>query len=176
MGKKYRAAIFAIVGALALSPNVQASGLDKEPILDSYVTDEEYSEATKLFDWKFDSFDTKDASNVHDEVAPLGVYFAVGHASIKKKSSISVYIYASTDCYKICDKVKVVANLQRLVNGNWTFVTDRKKTLAGVATATTDGTVTVKSGYYYRVVGTHTAVKGSTTEYGSTTTGGILVK
>ena len=175
MYKRYKATILAIVGMLFLPMNVTAlaSEMGNEPILDGSVTDEDHSEVTELFDWDFDDPGT---SNASEEVAPLGVYFAVGHAGIKKKSSTSVYITAMTDCYQKCDTVNAVANLQKLVNGTWRHVTDRSKTASNATTVSTEGTISAASGYYYRVVSFHNATKNGTTEYGSGTTRAILVK
>lgn len=66
----------------------------------SLLTHDDSAEVTELFEWRFE--------NSESEVAPLGTYYAKGHAGISKVSSKSVYITATTDCYEKCDEVEAV--------------------------------------------------------------------
>lgn len=86
----------------------------------SLLTHNDSADTTELFEWKFD--------NSESEVAPLGTYYATGHAGISKQSSKSVYVTATTDCYEKCDAVEAEVNLQRLENNTWYYVTSRNKT------------------------------------------------
>ena len=71
---------------------------------------------------------------------------------ISKVSSKSVYITATTDCYEKCDTVVAEVNLQRLEGNTWAYVTTRSKTGSNTGSVKVSDTVSVKSGYYYRVV------------------------
>lgn len=86
----------------------------------SLLTHDDSAEVTELFEWRFE--------NSESEVAPLGTYYAKGHAGISKVSSKSVYITATTDCYEKCDEVEAEVNLQRLEGNTWAYVTSRSKT------------------------------------------------
>ena len=50
----------------------------------SLLTHNDSADVTELFEWRFD--------NPESEVAPLGTYYATGHAGISKQSSKSVYV------------------------------------------------------------------------------------
>ena len=64
----------------------------------SYLPIMTVRETTELFEWKFD--------NSESEVAPLGTYYATGHAGISKQSSKSVYVTATTVVMKNVMKLK----------------------------------------------------------------------
>ena len=131
------------------------------------LTHEDSAETTELFEWRFD--------NPESEVAPLGTYYAKGHAGISKVSSKSAYITATTDCYEKCDTVTVEVNLQRLEGSTWAYVTSRSKTGSNVGTLKVSDTVSVKSGYYYRVISVHSATKNGKREVGSATSESLYV-
>ena len=123
----------------------------------SLLTHNDSAETTELFEWKFD--------NSESEVAPLGTYYATGHAGISKQSSKSVYVTATTDCYEKCDEVEAEVNLQRLEGSTWAYV----------GSVTVSETITVKSGYYYRVVSFHSATKNGKTEVGSASSHSLYI-
>lgn len=133
----------------------------------SLLTHDDSAEVTELFEWKFD--------DPESEVAPLGTYYAKGHAGISKVSSKSAYITARTDCYEKCDKVEAEVNLQRLENNTWYYVTSRSKTGKNTGSVKVSDTVSVKSGYYYRVVSFHSATKNGKTETGSATSESLYI-
>ena len=133
----------------------------------SLLTHEDSAEVTELFEWRFD--------NPESEVAPLGTYYATGHAGISKQSSKAVYVTATTDCYEKCDEVEAEVNLQRLEGSTWAYVTSRDKIRKNVGSVTVSDTVRVKSGYYYRVVSFHSATKNGKTEVGSATSESLYV-
>lgn len=129
-------------------------------VLDSsVVVNDDSREVTELFKWNFD--------DPVSEVAPLGDYYAMGSAGISKKSSTSAYITATTDCYVKCNSVTAEVNLQRLEGSTWQYVTEKSKTAKNVGTVTVKDTVTVKKGYYYRVISFHSATKNGKTETGT---------
>lgn len=133
----------------------------------SLLTHNDSAETTELFEWKFD--------NSESEVAPLGTYYATGHAGISKQSSKSVYVTATTDCYEKCDEVEAEVNLQRLEGSTWAYVTSRDKIRKNVGSVTVSDTITVKSGYYYRVVSFHSATKNGKTEVGSASSHSLYI-
>ena len=118
---------------------------------------------------------THEDSAEESEVAPLGTYYATGHAGISKQSSKSVYVTATTDCYEKCDEVEAEVNLQRLEGSTWAYVTSRDKIRKNVGSVTVSDTISVKSGYYYRVVSFHSATKNGKTEVGSATSESLYV-
>ena len=133
----------------------------------SLLTHEDSAETTELFEWRFE--------NSESEVAPLGTYYAKGHAGISKVSSKSVYITATTDCYEKCNTVEAEVNLQRLENNTWYYVTSRDKVRNNVGSVKVSDTVSVKSGYYYRVISFHSATKNGKTETGSAVSESIYI-
>ena len=74
---------------------------------------------------------------------------------------------ATTDCYEKCNTVEAEVNLQRLENNTWYYVTSRDKVRNNVGSVKVSDTVSVKSGYYYRVISIHSATKKGMTESGS---------
>lgn len=145
---------------LTMPLNIHAAEATDGLVIDgSLLTHEDSAETTELFEWRFD--------NPESGVAPLGTYYATGHAGISKVSSKSVYITATTNCYEKCDEVEAEANLQRLENNTWYYVTSRDKIGNNTGSVKVSDTVSVKSGYYYRVVSFHKASKNGKTETGS---------
>ena len=58
-------------------------------------------------------------------------------------------------------------NLQRLEGSTWQYVTEKSKTAKNTSVVTVKDTVTVKKGYYYRVISFHSATKNGKTETGT---------
>lgn len=105
-----------------------------------------------------------------------GSYLSSGSAHISYPSSRTVTISGSTTAYKVCDKVKVTLRLQRLEDGYWVTVkTLGAKTATNAYYVSNSATYTVAGGYYYRVSGAHTVIKGNETEAGTSATDGIWV-
>lgn len=167
MRKRNKVVLMALAGMMLLSVNSQTAAAQKAMVLDSSVaTEETSSEVMECFDWNFGE---------ESEIEPFGVYYAAGTAGIAKESSKKAYIYASTDCYETCTTVKATATLQQLKNGIWNDVTSKSKTASNAGYVTVTGTVTVSSGYYYRVVSTHSAKKNGKTETGSAITKSLYI-
>lgn len=131
----------------------------------SLLTQDESAEETEWFVWDFSDSD----------VMPLGDYFAMGKSTISKQSSTSAYISGTTECYEICPTVKVTTTLQRLENSTWKSVTSRSKTENNAGSAHVNDTISVKSGYYYRVISSHSATKNGKTETGTTVTKSLYI-
>lgn len=163
-----RTIIMATVSIFIMSCTSNAAELDNNSILNNAVEFESSSksEVTEIFDWNF---------GVQDEVVPYGTYFAFGRTGISKESSKSVYISGSTSCYETCNTVKVNVTLQKLKNGSWCYVTERSHTEYNSTFSSVDDTISVDSGYYYRVVSVHSATKNGKTETGSATSSSVYV-
>ena len=105
-----------------------------------------------------------------------GVYLGTGNARLTNNGGGVVNVWGDTSCYKTCDQVKVTLHLQRLVKGTWTTVTTLDTKVAyNTNYVSNSRNVTVTGGYYYRISGTHVAVKGKTTESTYSSTDGMWV-
>lgn len=86
-----------------------------------------------------------------------GVYFSDGHSVINKISSTKVGAGGVTNAAKKCT-VKVVSMLERKnASGSWEMVTSWTQTNQNAYIAMLSKSVTVSSGYYYRVRSHHYA-------------------
>lgn len=152
---------------LVMSSNAYAAEPADGQIIDgSVLTHEIQDETTELFNWNFEE---------SDGIMPFGSYYAAGSCGISKESSSSVYITATTDCYVKCSTVKVEVTLQKLENSTWKYVASRSNTERNAYDAMVEDTIRVASGYYYRVISTHSATKNGVTETGSVTGRSIYV-
>ena len=170
MKKVFKAMLAATACAcmLTMPLNIHAAEPTDGLVVDGWLlTHNDSTETTELFEWRFDSPES--------DVAPLGTYYAKGHAGISKVSSKSAYITARTDCYENCDTVVAEVNLQRLEGNTWAYVTTRSKTGNNTGSVKVSDTVRVKSGYYYRVVSFHSATKNGKREVGSATSESIYI-
>lgn len=105
-----------------------------------------------------------------------GTYLSYGTGSLYIKGSRKVGITGATNCYRVCDKVKVTLFLERLEGNGWVNVAIvPTKTAYNTSYVSNSNTYSVKGGYYYRVSGTHIAIKGSTTESTFSYSNGIWV-
>ena len=105
-----------------------------------------------------------------------GTYLSYGTATLSKQSAHVLNVWGSTTCYKTSDQVKVTLHLQKLVGGTWTTVTTLDtKTAYNTNYVSNSKNVTVTGGYYYRIFGSHVAVKGKVTESTSSATDGMWV-
>ena len=85
-----------------------------------------------------------------------GVYLAEGYSIINKSSSTKIGAGGVTGAAVKC-KVSVCPIVERLVNGNWARVTSWTVTNASAFSAMASKSITVSTGYYYRVRCTHYA-------------------
>lgn len=105
-----------------------------------------------------------------------GVYLSTGSARLTNNGGGVVNVWGSTTCYKTSDEVKVTLHLQRLVNGKWSTVTTLDTKVAyNTNYVSNSRNVTVTGGYYYRISGTHIAIKGKTVETTTSVTDGMWV-
>ena len=99
---------------------------------------------------------TDDALVGHAEMQTWGVYLASGNSIINKISATKIGAGGSTTAAVKC-KVQVVPLVEKLSNGTWNYVTSWTVTTASGYSAMASKSITVGTGYYYRVRCTHSA-------------------
>ena len=109
---------------------------------------------------------TEDALIGYAESQTWGVYLIDGHSVINKISSSKVGAGGTTNAAVQCT-VKITSILERKVNGNWVRVTSWSQTNTNAYYAMISKSVTVASGYYYRVRSHHYASTDSASSYTS---------
>lgn len=108
-------------------------------------------------------------------ISLYGQYLSYGTAAIRNLGAGQVNFYGSTMCYRDGDVVVVALSLQRLVGGYWRTYATISDTQYNTWTAATGTTVSVPTGYSYRVKGVHTAQKGSIVESVTTYTKDVYI-
>lgn len=85
-----------------------------------------------------------------------GVYLLEGNSFINKMSSNKIGVGGNTIAASKC-KVSITAIVERLYNGNWVRVTSFTSTTESGYSAVVSRSLTVGTGYYYRVRSSHYA-------------------
>ena len=100
------------------------------------------------------------------ERLPRGYYLKSGMSSITEVASGKIGVGGSTTAQRVVNEISVIVEVQRLVNGRWQtyHIWSAEKTNA--AYVSTSKTLTVPTGYYYRVSCSHYAA--SDTGYSNT--------
>lgn len=119
-----------------------------------------------------------DGTEVKGIAQPIarGTYLGVGWGFLTINSGRNVNVSGTTSCNRTSDEVKVTLHLQELSGGGWWTVRTLGPKVAyntNFVSASRDYNVT--GGHYYRVMGTHTAIKGSTVESTASYTDGIWI-
>ena len=110
------------------------------------------------------------------DIAPRGTYLGTGSATLTNKGNHVVNVSGYTNCNRTSDQVKVTLHLQRLKNGVWENVsTLGPKVAYNTNYVSNSKNYTVTGGYYYRISGSHTAIKGSVVETTSSETDGLWI-
>lgn len=99
---------------------------------------------------------TEDALVGSHQSQTWGVYLAEGNSIINRISSTKIGAGGNTIAAKKC-QVSVTSIVERLVNGNWARVTSWTSTTTSGYSATVSKSLTVATGYYYRVRSAHYA-------------------
>lgn len=99
---------------------------------------------------------TEDALVGSQQSQTWGVYLAEGNSIINRISSTKIGAGGNTIAAKKC-QVSVTSIVERLVNGNWARVTSWTSTTTSGYSATVSKSLTVATGYYYRVRSAHYA-------------------
>lgn len=116
-------------------------------------------------DMDFSNLMTEDALMGYAYNQTWGVYFSDGHSIINKISSTKVGAGGVTNAAVKCT-VKITSILERKnSSGSWERVTSWTQTNTNAYIAMISKSVTVASGYYYRVRSHHYASSDSATSY-----------
>ena len=105
---------------------------------------------------------TEEALIGYAQPTTRGVYLMEGNSIINKISSTKIGAGGSTTAAIKC-KVTVCPFVERLVNGSWAHVTSWTVTNASAFSAMASKSITVSTGYYYRVRCTHYAASDVST-------------
>ena len=108
--------------------------------------------------------ETDDALIGYSQNQTWGVYLSSGQSIINKISSTKVGAGGVTNAAVQCT-VKVTSILERKVDGSWVRVNSWTQTNTNASYAMISKSVTVASGYYYRVRSHHYASTDSSTSY-----------
>ena len=93
-----------------------------------------------------------------------GVYLLQGFSVINDAGGGKIGCGGITEAAVKC-KVSVLAVLERKVNGSWTRVTSWTNTKTSAYSVSVSNTVSVASGYYYRIRSTHYAATDTSSSY-----------
>ncbi len=104
----------------------------------------------------YESLLTEDALIGHMQSQTWGVYLSSGTSIINDAGGGKIGAGGKTSAAKYC-KVTVNVIVERKVNGSWARVTSWSATNSNALLVTTGKTISVASGYYYRVRCTHYA-------------------
>ena len=107
-------------------------------------------------DIDFSYLQTDSALIGYAEMQTWGVYLTSGYSIINKISSTKIGVGGVTNAAVKC-KVQVVPVVERLSNGTWNYVTSWTVTTASGYSAMASKSITVGTGYCYRVRCTHSA-------------------
>ena len=96
-------------------------------------------------------------------------------AGISKSSSTSVAITATTESNIVSEKIGGQMNVQRWINNSWSTYKTTSFWSYNTSRATTSKTVSVPTGYYYRLVVLHVATNVDGTSSKASTTSSVFV-
>ena len=115
-------------------------------------------------DIEFSELLTEEALIGYAQPTTRGVYLAEGYSIINKSSSTKIGAGGITNAAVKC-KVSVCPIVERQVNGSWVRVTSWTVTNASAYSAMASKTITVSTGYYYRVRCWHYAASDSSSSW-----------
>lgn len=119
---------------------------------------------------------TEVSGNVCENDMFRGKYLGTGSATLTNNGNHVLNVWGHTTCNRTSDEVKVTLHLQRYKNGSWSNVTTLDTKVAyNDHYVSNSKNVTVTGGYYYRISGSHTAIKGSVVETTTSVTDGMWV-
>ena len=115
-------------------------------------------------DIEFSELLTEEALIGYAQPTTRGVYLMEGNSIINKISSTKIGAGGTTTAAIKC-KVTVCPFVERLVNGSWVHVTSWTVTNASAFSAMASKSITVSTGYYYRVRCTHYAASDASSSW-----------
>lgn len=104
-----------------------------------------------------------------------GTDFYQGAAKISVLSSNSINAYGHTFAYHNCDTIDLVIYVDKLVGNTWKLYKSFSFTENNVSTLSKSVTMTVQSGYKYRMRGYHRTYNDGRQESAYSTTEGVYV-
>lgn len=104
-----------------------------------------------------------------------GIFLAMGMSMISNQKNGLIYIGGETYCHKTSDRVKVYLYLERLVGDAWEPVINQNKTENNTYFVGNGVYLTVDTGTYYRIRGSHIAIFENESEACYTVTNGIYI-
>ena len=107
---------------------------------------------------------TEDALIGYADAQTWGVYLSDGHSIINKMSSTKIGVCGITNAAKYC-KVSVLTVVERQTSTGWARVTSWSVTNDYDVTAMVSKSLTVGTGYYYRVRSTHYAASDTSSSW-----------
>ena len=140
---------------------VQAAEISAPPA-DQISSDLNYASVSKSFPIEIEMGDAQ----------PQMVYI---RASISKASSSSVTVTVETVANLKCIDIGASVEIQRWINNAWEPYTYLSLWAHGVSRMEETRTVSVETGYYYRINTTHMCISEKSSKYGSSTTKSVLV-
>lgn len=149
-------------GSFAICENLSA------PPTSQISKDPEFSMDTKFFP-------TNGSIVYPTETGEDGLQLTTISSSIRKQNSSTILVSASTSANQICIDIGGSVTVQRWINNAWTYYSGFSFWEHGVSSASTSRSISVASGYYYRVTVAHLAGTVHSTKSGHTTTKSIFV-
>lgn len=104
-----------------------------------------------------------------------GTYLSNGSSYLQNCGNGVLFISGETNCYRLSSSIQVTLFVERLVNGNWESVSQHTYTNSNDYKVSGGYYLTVSKGYYYRVVGSHSASANGVYESSTSRTNGIWV-
>lgn len=142
MSKKLKLFLSCVaVCVLCLSNVIGIQAAEGEECIEgSYLIEEDYSEGTSK-----------------SGMQTWGVYLGSGTSSIAKVGTGKIAAGGRTVGQRVVNTISVTVRVERLVNGKWVSYTSWTTTKSNSAIASSSKTLSVPTGYYYRVYCIHKA-------------------
>ena len=102
-------------------------------------------------------FDNDDSSEATVGSMSRGVYLKSGSSNIVRAGTGKIGAGGNTVGQKTVSKITVIVTVERLLNGKWAYYTSWKETNYNSVYVSSSKTLSVPTGYYYRVCCTHYA-------------------
>ena len=116
----------------------------------------------------------KSSSGIYQDMSRGGGNLAFGSSHIANPDNGVLQMDGDAMCFNDMDRLRVIIYLERLRDGEWETVLQRIYTLDNDYFLTGGLRITVDTGYYYRVSGSHIAHQDDYTQEVHTETGGIF--
>ena len=123
-----------------------------------FISTQKNVQAADVPEWADGSYLTNDdSSEVTVGSKSRGIYLKSGSSSITRAGTGKIAAGGNTVGQKVVSKITVDVKVERYVNGKWGYYTSWIETNYNSAYVSTSKTLSVPTGYYYRVCCTHYA-------------------